>query len=370
MDRTSRFQEMMDFLDSFLEMGTPGFDCIVYHQGVCVCRHMRGYRDYGNTQKMTGTELYNIYSLSKPITCTAALMLMEKGAFGLDDLLCEYLPEFTEMYVKADGGGEAALPAQNPIRIRDLFCMTAGFSYDLQSEQLKRGRVETNGVCPAREMMRYLAREPLAFEPGTQWRYSFCHDVLAVLVEVLSGMQFSAFAQKYIFDPLQMKHSTFDTSTVDMDKLMAQYRYDTDKKCLINCGRGNQGFKLGSAYESGGAGCISSVDDYIRFAEALRKGNVLLNTETSRMMWSNQLNEQCLSTFSQDRVRDYGYGLGVRCPQMYSTKKDFGWGGAGGAFLAISPECSYSLLYVQHVLDSPVQAVKGELVKFLDGAFA
>lgn len=251
-----------------------------------------------------------------------------------------------------------------------MFCMTAGFSYDLASEQLKRGWVETNGVCPTREMMRYLAKEPLSFEPGTQWQYSFCHDVLAALVEVVSGMQFSAFVSQYIFEPLEMKHSTFDDRTVNREELMAQYRYDAERKCLVNCGKENQGFKLGRAYESGGAGCISSVDDYIRFAEALRKENVLLNTKTSRLMWSNQLNEACLNTFSQDRVRDYGYGLGVRCPQMYSTKKDFGWGGAGGAFLAISPQSGYSLLYVQHVLDSPVQAVKGELVNILDGALA
>ena len=197
--------------------------------------------------------------------------------------------------------------------------MTAGFSYDLASEQLKRGWVETNGVCSTREMMRYLAKEPLSFEPGTQWQYSFCHDVLAALVEVVSGMQFSAFVSQYIFEPLEMKHSTFDDRTVNREELMAQYRYDAERKCLVNCGKENQGFKLGRAYESGGAGCISSVDDYIRFAEALRKENVLLNTKTSRLMWSNQLNEACLNTFSQDRVRDYGYGLGVRCPLMYST---------------------------------------------------
>ena len=135
------FLEMTDFLDSFLEAGTPGF------------------------------------TLSKPITCTAALMLMVRGAFSLEDTLCSYLPEFTRMYVKSDaepGQAASVQPAVNQIRIRDLFCMTAGFSYDLNAENLTRGNVETHGACPTREMMRYLAKEPLEFEPGTQFHR--CRD--------------------------------------------------------------------------------------------------------------------------------------------------------------------------------------------------
>lgn len=124
------FLEMTDFLDSFLEAGTPGF------------------------------------TLSKPITCTAALMLMERGAFSLEDTLCSYLPEFTQ--------AASVQPAVNQVRIRDLFCMTAGFSYDLNAENLTRGKVETHGACPTREMMRYLAKEPLEFEPGTQFHR--CRD--------------------------------------------------------------------------------------------------------------------------------------------------------------------------------------------------
>ncbi|MDE7313526.1 MAG: beta-lactamase family protein [Eubacterium sp.] len=366
------FAEMTAFLDGFLNLGTPGFDCIVYHRGNCVYRHRRGYRDYENTQEVTGKELYNIYSLSKPITCTAALMLFEKGAFRLDDALCAYLPEFTEMYVKTIGdAGEkgSVVPAKKQIRIRDLFCMTAGFSYDLEAKSIKEGKEKTAGACPTREMMRYLAKEPLEFEPGTEWRYSFCHDVLAALVETVSKMRYSEFVRTYIFEPLQMDHSTFDASTADMEKVMAQYQYDAKAQRIVNCGKENQGFQLGRDYESGGAGCISSMDDYIRFAEALRKGDVLLSKKTSRLMWSNQLDEACLGAFCQDRVKDYGYGLGVRCPRAGSSKKDFGWGGAGGAFVAISPEYEYSLVYLQHVMESPVQQEKGKLVDFMDRIF-
>lgn len=368
-DTDETFTEMTRFLDSFAQAKTPGCECVVYHRGTCVYRYRRGYRDDENTLPVAGNELYHIYSLSKPITCTAALMLLEKGAFKLEDTLGDYLPEFTQMYVKedTDSGEEAAVrPARNPIRIRDLFCMTAGFSYDLEAESLKRGKEDTHGACPTREMMRYLAQEPLEFEPGTQWKYSFCHDVLAALVEVVSGMRFSDFVRIHIFEPLHMYDSTFDACTADKGRMMAQYVYDMQTESLRNCGKENQGFQLGREYESGGAGCVSSVDDYIRFAEALRKGDVLLKKETGRLMWSNQLEERCLADFCQDRVKEYGYGLGVRCPRAGSGKKDFGWGGAAGSFLAVCPEYAYSLLYMQHVLESPVQALKGELVGYTE----
>lgn len=366
MDRASAFLAVTDLLDSFQDKGIPGSDCIVYHRGDCVYRHWRGYRDAGGAQQVTGSELYNIYSLSKPLTCAAALILVERGAFGLDDALCGYMPEFTNMYVR---DGAKVRPAREQIRIRDLFCMTAGFTYDLEAESLIKGRQETEGACPTREMMRYLAREPLAFEPGTRWEYSLCHDVLAALVEVVSGMRFSEFVRVNIFEPLHMRNSTFDDRTADKDRMMAQYRYDAAAQRLTDCGKQIQRFKLGTEYESGGAGCISSVDDYIRFAEALRKGDVILKKETCRLMWSDQLSLGALRSFDPDHTGKYGYGLGVRCPQAGSVQTDFGWGGAGGAFLAVSPRLGYSLVYMQHVLDPPIQDARQELVTFMDDIF-
>ena len=115
------FEKTKAFCDSFLEYGLPGFDLAVYKDGECILRHMGGYSDLENGTKINGDERYNIYSCSKPITCTAAMQLWEKGLFSLEDKLSDYMPEFEHMTVKTEGGVKEA---ENPIRIHHLFEMS------------------------------------------------------------------------------------------------------------------------------------------------------------------------------------------------------------------------------------------------------
>ena len=135
------FEKTKAFCDSFLEYGLPGFDLAVYQNGTCILRHMNGYSDLENKIPMNGQERYNLYSCSKVITCTAALQLWEKGLFSLEDKLADYLPEFQEMRVHTSHGIQTA---QNPIRIRHLFEMTAGFSYNCNSPYIQKAITETN----------------------------------------------------------------------------------------------------------------------------------------------------------------------------------------------------------------------------------
>ena len=207
------FEELRNFCDSLLERGvrTPGFDLIVYQGGKCVFRHTNGFSDLESKTRMTGKERYNIYSCSKVITCTAALMLWERGLFSLEDELSDYMPEFKNMTVRAPDGG--IRPAANPIRIKNLFEMTAGFSYDVESPNLQACRRETGGRCPTRAAVRAIARGPLSFEPGEHWQYSLCHDVLAALVEVISGRRFADYVRENIFEPLGMTRSPWRRNT-------------------------------------------------------------------------------------------------------------------------------------------------------------
>lgn len=207
------FERTKMFCDSFLEMGVPGFDLAVYKGGDCILRYMNGYSDIENKIKMQGNERCNIYSCSKVITCVAALQLWEKGLFSLEDKLSDYMPEFEEMMVKAESGIKKA---ENPILLKHLFEMTAGFSYNTASPQILRCKEETNGKCSTRETMKYLAKEPLLFEPGDRWEYSLCHDVLAALVEAVSGEKFEDYVKKNIFDVLGMKNSTFMLPEIEL----------------------------------------------------------------------------------------------------------------------------------------------------------
>lgn len=348
------FEKLTKTLDMYLDLGIPGYDCVVYHKGKCVYRHRNGYSDMNNKVPMNGSELYNIYSCSKVITCTAALMLYEKGFYKLEDPLSKYMPEFENMYVNTDKGIKKA---ENPITIKDLFCMTAGFSYDLNSRQIIKCKSDTDGVCATRELMRYLAKEPLLFEPGERWQYSLCHDVLAALVEVISGVRFGEFVRENIFVPLEMNNSTFLPSEGDIEKISSQYRYNSEINQTEMISKEN-GYRIGRNYESGGAGCVSCVDDYIRFLEGLRMGK-LIGFDTIKLMTTNHLSDtQAVSYWLKD---NYGYGLGVRCGKNEKEKKDFGWGGAAGSYLFIDMENEVSAFYAQHVLNSPVQNIRSEI---------
>lgn len=360
------FEKLSAFADSFLDMQTPGYDLLVYQNGRCIYRRTRGVSDAEKQLPMTGKERYNIYSCSKLITVTAAMQLWEKGLFSLEDPLCKYLPQFAEMTVKTPEGIQKA---KNPILIRHLFQMTAGFSYDVDSPRLQLAFRETDGCCPTVKTMDYLAREPLLFEPGTSWRYSLCHDVLAALVEKLSGQRFGLYVKEHIFDVLGMTRSTFRLPEDELDTVAAQYRINPDTGIRYNCGKQIMFYKLGSEYESGGAGCISTAEDYMKFLEGLRTYK-LVKEATLQLMTEDSLEGAARAAAG---VNLRGYGLGMRCPRKENPGRltDFGWGGAAGAAAGVDIPRNMSYLYIQHVLRSPVQDVKMQLythiIDALDG---
>ncbi len=351
------FEKIKKFCDSFLELGGPGFDLVIYKEGECILRYMNGYSDLENKVKMNGNERYNIYSCSKVITCTAALQLWEKGLFSLEDKLSEYMPEFKEMTVKTNDGINKA---ENPILIKHLFEMTAGFSYDCNSPQIKRAVEETSGRCPTRELIKYLAKEPLLFEPGDRWEYSLCHDVLAAFVEVVSGEKFETYVKKNIFDVIGMNNSTFMLSDEEIETITPQYRFENGK--AVNIGKPIFKYKIGAEYASGGAGGISTVNDYIRFLEGLRTYKLLKQETVKYMMIDRLTDEQKRTYWTKDT---HGYGLGVRCPKGDERYLDFGWGGAAGAFLAIDVQNAISIYFGTHALSSPVQGLRSMLYRFV-----
>ncbi len=345
------FAALTKHLDQFLEAGVPGYDCIVYHKGNCVYRHWAGYTDLQKHNPVTGKELYNIYSCSKPITCTAVLQLVDKNELSLNDPVCKYLSEYENMQVLTENGVE---DAKTPITIHQLLCMTAGLTYNCETPNLRRCiQLQRNG-CPTREVIRELAKDPLAFQPGEKWEYSLCHDVLAAVVEVVSGVRFSAYVKEHIFDVLGMSQSTYRVDEQVLDALCPQFTYNSETQKVEECAK-SAIYRFGPEYESGGAGCVSTVDDYIKFLEALRIGNVILSENLTQQMSTNQLSDVQRKGFWMD---NYGYGLGVRCPLGTNDITDFGWNGAAGGYLMIDRENELTLFYAQQVLNSPVASIR------------
>ncbi len=351
------FKNAISFLDSLMEMGAPGYDCMAYLDGKEVFRHMNGYSDIESKTPVTGNEMYNIYSCSKVITCTAMLQLWEKGLWDLDDELSKYIPEYKDMTVKNEDG--SIVKAERPIKLLNLFTMTAGFSYDLHSPGLEKARAETGGRCPTVETIKYLASDPLVYQPGDKYQYSLAHDVIAALVEIISGERFEDYVRKNIFDVLGMEKTSFDRSKFDDSLFASQYRYDNDKKALVNVGKQIQGYRLGSEYESGGAGAVSTVEDYMKFLEGLRTCK-LLKPLTLEMMNSPHLTPKQQPFYSgEDDVRTYG--LGVRTSKDKTKCTEFGWGGAAAAFLSVDRIKGLCVFTGMHILNSPFAAIRGEV---------
>ena len=349
------FDNIKYILDKSAELGIPCSETVVFHDGKEVFHDVRGVRDSVGTPLAAG-ERFNVYSCSKPITCAAALMLLEQGKISLDDDVSKYIPAFGSVKVSKNGG---LFRAENKIKLHHLFTMTAGLTYDMESAEIQRGKDETNGICPTVKMMDYIAQMPLAFEPGESWNYSICHDVIAAVVEIVSGKRFGEYVNEKIFAPLGMTSATFLLPESEVDSLPEQYLAQPDGT-LHSMGKRIHRYKIGSAYESGGAGCVITVRDYIKFLEAMRKEK-LLSRETLDLMFRDHLNER--QSAACWTARGYGYGLGVRVPDASGRRTDIGWGGAAGAYLALDEKNGISLYYAQHVLHSPNKNFRKDLIE-------
>ena len=341
------FEQAKELCQHFLDMGIPCFDLIVYKDGECVFRHMGGYADPDKKIPMSGKERYHIYSCSKLVTCAAAMQLWEKGLFSLDDNLSEYLPAFAEMTVKTANGIEKA---KNPIKIHHLFEMTSGMAYDMHSPQLEEYYSIPGNNCPTVDTINRFAKNPLEFEPGEKWKYSFAHDVIGALIEVISGEKFEDYVKNHIFDPLGMTHSTFIHPIEDWNGFAKQYSYNVDTGEFVPAYR--FWCHLGKEFAGGGGGCISTVEDFIKFLEALRIGDVILKKETIKLMATNRLTTEQLNTYVK-KDQGIGYGLGMRTPLVQPGNTDFGWGGAAGAYASVDPVTNITFYYAQHVLAAP-----------------
>jgi CubicO group peptidase (beta-lactamase class C family) len=234
--------------------------------------------------------------------------------------------------------------------------MTAGLNYDIRASYIKEavaaGRTSTLDIVKA------IAQTPLGFEPGTRYRYSLCHDVLGGLIEIWSGKKFSEYMKENIFDVLGMKDTFFGLPTDEerLSRMAARYNYDSQRKPVrleLKCD-----YILSPEYECGGAGLVSSAEDYAIFLDALANGGVgknggrILSRSSIDLMRTNHLSGQAQADFDR---KGYGYGLGVRT-HIDKTKSgslsplgEFGWDGAAGAFSMVDPENELSFVYFQEI---------------------
>ena len=350
------FTKMKNYMDRLWpDFRIPGADVIVYQKDQCIFRYMTGYSDDAKTKPMKGDEMFFLYSASKVITCTAAMLLIEDGKISLEDEAGKFYPAFYDMKVKTADGLQKM---QNKLTVKALLTMTGGLNYDLNTEPLQQFKAMETHENIMEEAMNAIAASPLDFEPTTHYQYSLCHDVIGGIIEKASGMTFGAFLKQRLFDPIGMTETYFSFDESQNPRFMEQYLRQEDgadkvipKKC---------DYSMIPGYESGGAGLVSTVEDYGKFVSMLANGGVapngnrIMTPESIELLRTPSLNAQCDKEFVK-AYQGYTYGLGVRVMahrEEFGAKApngEFGWDGAASAYNFIDPDNGLSLFYMQHV---------------------
>lgn len=355
------FTPVTDYIENVLrkEKGVPGCDVLICREHEPLLRYMSGVSDYEGNTPIRGDEVYYMYSCTKPITCAAAMQLVEQGRLQLDAPVYEYLPAYKNAFLMKDG---QKVSTAKPMTVRHLFTMSAGLNYDRSTAPLL-DLIKRKPQAGTVEVVSTFIESPLQFEPGSQFLYSLCHDVLAAVVEVASGMRFSDYLKKNIFEPLGMNRTGFYLPEEEKPHLAAQYEcYQPGK---IRPWTAGTGFQLTPNYESGGAGLYSCVEDYSRFADAMANcgigvtGAQILKAETIDLMRTEQLRSYTMNPkFGCAAGPGYGYGLGVRTlidksGGQRSSLGEFGWDGAAGSYVMIDPAEKLSIFFAMHVRGWP-----------------
>ena len=360
------FEKLREFQDWMSDSWRiPGSTCICCVDGEEVYRHSSGYADIESKKRMQGDELLFMYSISKVVTSLAAMQLLERGLYHLNDGLDIYMPEFHDVKVRyrLEDGTEQIRPAKTWIRVRDILSMTAGYEYTTDNEYI-RARSSAPGIITTREMARALAETPLTFEPRSRWNYSMCHDILGAFIEAVSGMRFADYVKKYIFEPVGMNNSFFHLPAEELEKRMASQYSFNDTTCRAEKIPLSNWSVFGDEYDSGGAGVISTAGDMALLADTLARGGVTRSgkriiSKAAIDLWRhNVLDEEQLKSYSWDTLEGYGYGLGVRThldpakSGSLSPVGEFGWTGAAGGFIVIDPDNKVSMFYAHHMLNN------------------
>lgn len=340
-----RLRRLDEHFHRYVDDGViSGVVTYLVRRGQVVHQDAYGLADIAARRPMSQNTYFYIYSMTKPVTSVALLMLYEEGKFQLDDPIAKYLPELAELELYVGEGNDGNMILKDPARqptVQDVFRHTAGFLYGGNGNRgIDRAYSEAalmNGTLS--ELTRKLGKIPLAYEPGTQWVYSVSHDVQARLVEVLSGMPFDQFVQQRIFAPLGMKHTVFGRPDALKDQFAVIYGGSRNGELQPTGALDQPG---AATRVLGGLSLSSTAGDYARFAQMLVNSGELdgvriLSRKSVDLMASNHLPPGVVrGAAGGGAAGGEGYGLGVRvvidpaAAGNLTSAGTFGWSGAAG----------------------------------------
>jgi len=370
---TERLTRLSEGMKSLVDQGRlAGVVTMVARRGKVIELEAIGKRDIAANLPMQKDSIFRIYSMTKPITGVAMMMLFEEGKWQLNDPVAKYIPEFADLKVYGtDANGNVVMKDQvHPVTMRELMSHTGGFTYGFISntpvDKLQREADILNVNNTLEEMIKRVAKLPLNAQPGSEWHYSISVDIQGYIVQKLSGMPFEEFLEKRIFKPLSMVDTGFYVPADKLKRLAEFYSYGKDGRLEVVRGGLNHDFSAKPALSSGGGGLVSTAADYMRFCQMLLNGGKLdgvrlLSPRSVELMRTNVL-PPAMPTLSPGS----GFGLDfavysdVVAAGGYYGKGTYYWGGAAGTWFWIDPTDELIVIgMIQQVAGTGAAAVAG-----------
>jgi CubicO group peptidase (beta-lactamase class C family) len=366
----------------------PGMLIQIYRKGHLVHTVLCGHIDIERQKPMREDAIFRIYSMTKPITAVALMMLVEEGLIGLDDAVHDHIPAWRALGVYASGVPSllptagpnfVTTPLVRPMKVIDLATHTSGLTYgfmnrtavDAAYRRVKVADHQTQGGLQG--MVDQLAQIPLDFSPGTAWNYSVAIDVLGYLVEKLAGMSFGEFLRTRLFDPLGMNDTAFYVPLEKVERFASCYQPAPGGGLKLQDDACEGSYLTSPQLESGGGGLVSTASDYMRFCRMMLSGGSLdgvqiLSPKTVALFSLNFLPEgreladmAPPGMFSEAGYSGVGFSIGcgvnvnVAKTRLPGSLGEYFWGGAAATAFWIDPKEQLAVVFMTQVLGSPAR---------------
>ncbi|MBQ4307277.1 MAG: beta-lactamase family protein [Lachnospiraceae bacterium] len=388
----SDFRALDEYLNEVVKDGPSGCGCIVTKDGEFIYEGYAGVADTAKNTPITADSVYQQFSTTKVIICTALMMQVERGKLLLQDPVYKYFPEWEHTMVAEDheDGTVTVRPVKRPIQVVDCLTMSMGIGYggdDYTHRKLAEARAALSGTIgwnyTLRDDIRAVSQVPVKFDPGEGWLYGFGHELVAGLIEATSGMTVGEFLKKNIFEPLGMENTGYRYHGNMRENLVTTYLSEDGKRTdktfadAFNGGNPMRRYEPDAKYEAGGAGLLSTVHDYAVFGTMLAnggeyKGQRIIGRKTIDLMRTNHLTPAQLAVFRNSYLDGYGYGLGVRTLMENSTSPtsagEFGWTGMLGTYLVIDPAERVCLAYMHNMMPNNEEQIHHRVRNIVFGA--
>ena len=377
---SQRLERLRTHFQRYIDAGQlAGTLTLVARQGQMAYCAPQGHLELERQRPMQRDTMFRIYSMTKPITSVALMMLYEQGLFQLDDPVHKFIPAWASLRVFVSGNHPVFVtaPVARPMTIRDLLSHTSGLTYGFMERTNVDAAYRKLGVgdrgkpgYTLQDMVDTLAQLPLEFSPGTRWNYSVSTDVLGYLIEVLSGQRFDVYLHEHVLQPLGMHDTCFTIAEEHLARFACNYERQRDGSLKLIDGPERSQYRGECSLFSGGGGLVSTAEDYFRFTTMLRNrgeldGVRLLGRKTVELMTMNHLpGGQDLTQlaqpgmFTETAYAGMGFGLGFSVmldptrAQILGTPGEYAWGGAASTAFWVDPYEDLIVIFMTQLMPS------------------